>query len=426
MEKADFGNMTVIADQETANLLAGCALSVSELGACLATMKAVQRPARNTHCLCRLALLTAILALLITTAPAAALPQSLDETYREASSAFDRGEFEQAIALYQQALKFQPDSVPIRTGLAVALVRLGRYSEAIDNYEQALKRDPENEVVRLNLALAWYKQEDFAKAAEILESLRKNHPENRQSLYLLADCYLRLGKDAVVVALLQPEYDANPEDLAVDYALGTALLRQGKTREGGVVIDRILKLGDTPEANLLLGQAQFAANDFNGAVASLRKAVEQNPNLPEVWSLYGHALLNTGPENLPDAKAAFQHALQIDPNDFNANLYLGSILRHDGDYAQAMPFEDRALLLRPASPEARFQVASLHAALDKLEDARKEFEQLERDYPDFLEVHIQLAALYARMSLPKDSLRERELVQKLNDQARETELKPKP
>jgi hypothetical protein len=91
-----------------------------------------------------------------------------------------------------------------------------------------------------------------------------------------------------------------------------------------------------------------------------------------------------------------------------------------------MQFEDRAPLLRPASPEARFQVASLHAALDKLQDARKEFEQLARDYPDFLEVHIQLAALYARMSLPKDSLRKRAIVQKLNDQARETELKPKP
>ena len=386
----------------------------------------MRRPGRNSRCPGWVGLFAGILTVLLASAPIAVLAQSPEESYREAGSAFNRGDFEQAVALYKQALKLQPDSVPVRTDLAVALVRLGRYGEAINNYEEALKLDPENTVVRLNLALAWYKQEDFAKATEGLESLRKKHPENRQALYLLADCYLRLGKDADVVALLQPQYDANSEDLAVDYALGTALLRLGKTHEGGVVIDRILKLGDTPEANLLLGQAQFAANDFNAAAATLRKAVDLDPNLPEAWSLYGHALLSTGAENLPDAKGAFQHALQLDPNDFNANLFLGSIFRREGDYAQAMPYEERALLLRPASPEARFQVAALHASLGKLEDARKEFEQLENDYPEFLEVHVQMAALYARMSLLKDSQREREIVLKLNEKARETELKPKP
>jgi len=352
--------------------------------------------------------------------------QTAEDKYKEASAAFDRGEFEQAIALYEQALKLQPDSVPIRTDLGVALVRLGRYTEAINNYEQALKRDPENKVVRLDLALAWYKQADFAKAAEELEVLRKSDPKNRQALYLLADCYLRLGKNGEVALLLQPEYEANPGDLAVDYALGTALIRQGKIHEGEVVIDPILKGGDTPEANLLLGQAQFSADDFNAAVATLRKAVDQNPKLPEAWSLYGHALLNAGAENLADAKAAFQQALQLDPNDFTANLLLGSIFRREGDYVQAMPYEESALRLRPASPEARFQIAALHAALGKFSDARKEFEQLERDYPDFLEVHVQLAALYARMNLPKESQHEREIVVKLNEKARETELKPKP
>jgi len=371
-------------------------------------------------------LFATLAALLFMALPGAIGAQTAEDKYKEASAAFDRGEFEQAVALYEQALKLQPDSVPIRTDLGVALVRLGRYTEAINNYEQALKHEPGNAVVRLDLALAWYKQEDFAKAAEVLTSLRKDHPENRQTLYLLADCYLRVGREADVVTLLQPEYGANPEDLAVDYALGTALLRQGKIREGGVVIDRILKLGDTPEANLLLGQAQFAAGEFNAAVTTLHKAVDQNPNLPEAWSLYGHALLSTGAENLGEAKAAFQHALQLDPNDFSANLFLGDILRRQGDYEQAMPCEERAMLLRPGSPEALFQVAALHAVLGKQDDARKEFERLEHDYPEFLEVHIQLAALYAKMGQPKESQREREIVQKLNDKARETELKPKP
>lgn len=381
---------------------------------------------RMSRLLGRLLLFASIAALLFAALPLPILAQSAEEKYNEASSAFDRGDFGQAISLYEQALKLQPDSVPIRTDLGVALVRAGRYTDAINNYEQALKREPENEVARLNLALAWYKQAIFAKAAEELEMVRRSHPKNRQALYLLADCYLRLGKNDEVASLLQPEYDTDPGDFAVDYALGTALIRQGKIHQGEVVIDPILKGGDTPEANLLMGEAQFAANDYGAAAVTLRKAVNQNPNLPEAWSLYGHALLNAGAENLADAKAALQRALQLDPNDFSANLFLGSIFRREGDYLQAMPYEESALRLRPASPEAYFQVAALHAALGKFEDARKEFEKLERDYPDFLEVHVQLAAIYARMNLPKESQHEREMVLKLNEKARETELKPKP
>jgi tetratricopeptide (TPR) repeat protein len=399
---------------------------VMKPGICNAIPTEAFPPGRISRLLGRLVLFASITALLFAALPFSILAQSAEEKYKEASSAYDRGDFGQAIFLYEQALKLQPDSVPIRADLGVALVRLGRYTEAINNYELALKRDPENEAVRLNLALAWYKQAVFAKATEELEILRKSHPKNRQALYLLADCYLRLGKNDEVASLLRPEYEANPRDLAVDYALGTALIRQGKIHEGEVVIDPILKGGDTSEANLLMGEAQFAANDYGAAVATLRKAVNQNPELPEAWSLYGHALLDAGAENLADAKTAFQRALQLDPNDFSANLLLGSIFRREGDYLQAMPYEESALRLRPASPEAHFQVAALHAALGKFEDARKEFEHLEREYPDFLEVHVQLAAIYARMNLPKESQHEREIVLKLNEKARETELRPKP
>jgi hypothetical protein len=69
-------------------------------------------------------------------------------------------------------------------------------------------------------------------------------------------------------------------------------------------------------------------------------------------------------------------------------------------------------------------VGARNAADGKLEEARKEFEELELRWPDFLEVHVQLAALYSRMNLKVESRREREIVLKLN--AKEREKKPQP
>ena len=220
------------------------------------------------------------------------------------------------------------------------------------------------------------------------------------------------------MALLEPAYKTNAYDRVVDYALGTALIRMGEIQRGEVVIDRILKDGNTAEANLLMGEAQFAATDYKTAAATLRKALELNPNLPGAWSLYARSLLNS--EDTPGAKEAFERALQGDPNDFPANLYLGAILRHDGNNTEAAPYLERALQLRPASTEARFQIAALHAGDGRLDAARKEFEQIERIDPDFLEVHVQLAALYSRMKLAEESRREQTIVLKLNEKARGT------
>ena len=355
-------------------------------------------------------------------ASSAAQRKSADELYKEAVAADERGETQQAIALYQEVIALQPGSVQARSNLGVALAHTGRYSEAITQYQEALKRDPHNSVIRLNLALAQYKQGDFEKTATTLVVLRKEQPANKQSLYLLADCYLRLDRNSDTVALLSPAYQADPGDRAVEYALGTALIREGKIEQGEAVIDRILKDGNTAEANLLMGEAQFAARDYKAAAASLQKSTDLNSNLPGSWSLYGRALLQSNDE--AGAKVAFQRAIQVDPNDFSANLHLGGMLRFGGNNTEAAPYLERALRLRPASPEARFQIGALDASVGKLDEARKILEQLEKEWPDFLEVHVQLATLYVRMGLKEKSQSERAIVMKLNQEARETGPRP--
>ncbi len=348
--------------------------------------------------------------------------ETLDSLHKRAESAYDRGDIQRAITLYREILKRDPDSLPVRTDLGVALAREGHYREALDEYQQALRHDPENSIVRLNLAIAWYKLADFENAAAELENFRKREPQNLQSLYLLADCYLRLGKNREAISLLDPVYVNRPDDLAVDYALGTALIRDGQTQRGAKVIDRVLRNGGSAIASLLLGESQFDAGDYKTAASTIRNALDLDPNLPGAWVLYGRALLQGG--DLAGAKDALLRAIQADPNDFDANLHLGATLRHDGKNVEAVPYLKRALQLRPASPEARFQIGALDLAMGHLEDARSTLENLEKKWPDFQEVHVQLATLYARINRPADSQRERDIVLKLNESARQKGPQP--
>jgi tetratricopeptide (TPR) repeat protein len=236
-------------------------------------------------------------------------------------------------------------------------------------------------------------------------------PDNKQAALLLADCRLRLGQNKEVITVLEPLEKSNPDDLAIVYMLGTALVRDEQLGRGQVLIDRILRNGDSAEARLLLGTTKMMANDYAGARNDLQRAAEINPKLPDVFSYYGTALLRTG--DTEGAAGAFRRELETNPNDFTSNLQLGALLRQDQEMEKALVHFERAASLRPGDPAVRFQIASVHLAQGKVDQARLELEQLVKDTPQFSEAHVALATVYYRLKRKADGDRERIIVRQL-------------
>jgi Flp pilus assembly protein TadD len=302
-----------------------------------------------------------------------------------------------------------------RSNLGAALSKLGRFEEAIAEYRHALGKDPGNLPIRLNLALAYYKTAQISVAAQQLTKVVSQQPSNRQAVFLLADCDLQLGENKKVIELLAPLEKSSPDDTALIYLLGTAYIRDKQPARGQVLVDRILRDGDSAEARLLLGTTKMNAQEFAEALVDLKKAVELNPQLPDVYSYYGLALLSTG--DMAGAADAFRKELEFNPNDFVSNLQLGAVLKQDQRYDDARSSFERALRVRPGDPGARYQLATLDMIAGKLDQARAGLEQLTRETPQFVEAHVSLATVYYRLKRKADGDRERELVLKLNAQS---------
>jgi tetratricopeptide (TPR) repeat protein len=266
--------------------------------------------------------------------------------------------------------------------------------------------------VRLNLALAYYKAGKLPQAVEEFTRARQDMPTELRPSLLLADCYLRLGENKKVIEVLSPIQQANQDDLAIVYMLGTALVRDGQADKGQVLIDRILKNGDSAEARLLMGTTKLMVNDFSGALVDLQKAVELNPNLPDGYAYYGAALLATGDQ--PGAQNAFERALKDDSNNFDSNLRMGMLLRQDEKYNEAMPYLRHALEIRPGDVGVRYQIATIKLSTGQLEQARADLESLVTEAPNFSEAHVLLATAYYREKRKADGDRERAIVEKLN------------
>src|SRR6202035_199927 len=178
---------------------------------------------------------------------------------------------------------------------------------------------------------------------------------NQQATLLLADCYLRMEQNKDVIRVLEPAEKEHPDDLAIAYMLGTALIREKRVSDGQVLVDRILRNGESAETHLMLGSAKIGVADFAGARDELAKAVALNPNLPEVHVLYARALQVTGDPD--EALKEFKAELAIDPHDYASNLQIGAMLRQDQNYEQARPYFLRALETRPGDIAVRYQIA---------------------------------------------------------------------
>ena len=346
-------------------------------------------------------------------------PGNPDALLKKAIGEHQSGEIGAAIADYRKYLVSHPNSILACANLGAAYAKEARYSDAIAQYRQALKLQPGNAPIQMNLALSYYKTGQIEQAVEQLEQVHRAAPEEQQPLLLLADCWLTLGENKKVAALLETEAARRPNDLAIAYTLGTAFIRDGRMTEGQLVIDRILRNGDSAEARLLLGTAKLTAKDYPAALADLKKAVELNPNLPDANTYLGQALLGTGDSGA--AADAFRKSLEANQNDFNANLFLAVLLKDDDKFDEAETLLKRALRVRPRDPLVRYQLATLSLKRESgLVAAQKELETITKEVPAFTEAHVALATIYYREKRKEDGDRERATVQRLN---RETQLK---
>jgi tetratricopeptide (TPR) repeat protein len=363
-----------------------------------------------------LLLFASILAPILSAAAQAQMsPQEQQQLVQDAMQKQQAGDLDGAVREYKEFLTLHPEATPIHSNLGAALAGLGQFQEAIPEYKIALKQSPKLAGARLNLALAYYKTGKIDDAATQLEKVYAEDPQNHQAVLLLGDCYLRMGRENDVIRILEPEEAKSPDDLAVAYLLGTALIRQKRIEEGEVLIERIMRNGDSAEPHLMLGSSKMNVQDYAGARDEFAKAVALNPNLPEVHAMYAKALMFTGDSDL--SAKEYKAELAVDPYNFEANVQLGVQVRQEQDFEQARKYFERAEETRPGDPGVRYQLALIAIDEGHLDEARQMLEGLVKQSPQFTEAHVSLSLVYYRLKRPEDSKRERETVLKLTAEA---------
>lgn len=334
-----------------------------------------------------------------------------DTIFQRAISEQQQGDYASAITDYRDYLKLRPNTVEAEVNLGAALAHTGHFDEAIELYRAALPSLTYKNPVLLDLGLAYYKKNDFTNAQQQFAAVHELQPTDVKIAILLGDTDLKLGKTEDALAMLQPFDKGNPDNLDFQYVLGLALVKTGHQRDGVARLEKVAEASNSADAYQLAGVTLFGLNDFEASRRDLEAALRLDAKLPGIYMLVGKARANVG--DVKDAEPAFRQALQINPDDFEANLYLGVLLYKQRRLPEAKTYLDHALKLKPSDNMARYESAMLKSTNGQNEEAARDLEQVVKDDPNWLEPHVELASLYYKLHRPQDGAKERAIVDRI-------------
>jgi tetratricopeptide (TPR) repeat protein/peroxiredoxin len=158
-----------------------------------------------------------------------------------------------------------------------------------------------------------------------------------------------------------------------EFQYGLELSEQGFDAPAVAVFERVAKLDPTAITLYNLGTLYVKRGNPLGARAAFERALEMQPDYAEASNSLGALLAQSGA--VPAAIERFRAALQARPDFPDALNNLGFALFQTGQAAPAFELYEKALLLQPGFPEALNNLGIFFGRQGDLERARTYFQQ---------------------------------------------------
>lgn len=139
--------------------------------------------------------------------------QDPNNLIKQANQAYSQGQYEEAIALYRQAISLAPDSPIYRAYnfvIGEMLMQLGRHQEAVPVFEEVVTDVPEHDQAWCDLGQCLMVTGQDHEAARAFERCLELASETAEAWYYGAMVHARLGREAQAREYLQKALGLNP------------------------------------------------------------------------------------------------------------------------------------------------------------------------------------------------------------------------
>jgi tetratricopeptide (TPR) repeat protein len=271
------------------------------------------------------------------------------EFYRLFDLAVDlaiKGQNEEAIAEWKQALNLDPGDAKANYNFGLALLREGTLDEAISHFRTAVEAKPEFSDAQGNLGAALLQEGRLDEAIPHLQEAVAVKPQHGEAQSNLGIALLQRGRLEEAIAHLQQAVEISPKQAQNHLNLGNGFYLEGKTREALEHWHEGLRLD--PNHVPLLSQTAWVlatcpqASIRNGpeAVKLAQRAVEAAGGKdPAILDTLAAALAEAG--RFPEAIETTRQALAL-ATEQNAQPLAEEIKARMSLYESRTPFREAA------------------------------------------------------------------------------------
>ncbi len=300
-----------------------------------------------------------------------------------------------ALERFAAALAEWPNHGIGRYYAARAAEAAGLIDRAIEEYRYSVRADPGGTDARERLARLYVAAGDPNRALTVLYHDVGKNPSSDDAVLIELEILARLRQANTI-----PDRLSERVEPPTMWGRAVAALATGtRARDGSEAALAIVEDADrldlkAPEsepalASLLLdlvalGRADEAASRL-GVIASDR------PDVAAFQALHGDALAasNAGPA----ARAAYERALALEPENARALAGSAQLVGAEGDTSRALALQARAWAAAPDAPEYGRELATLLAATGNTETAQETLQDLLGRHPTDASAVLQLAQL---------------------------------
>lgn len=344
-----------------------------------------------------------------TPAPGAPEFQALS---KRARAAHEAQKLDEALVLYQNALRLRPAWSEGRFALGTVLYDLDRYEEARTEFRQVTVQEPKSGAAWAFKGMCELQLRRHEEALADIQRGRLLGLASNPSLKSVADYHagillVRFAQFEAAREILSNFALVDQDSPGVIEALGLAALRMPYLPSEAPA--------DKREMLTIAGRAifQFTKNRYSPtARLAFDELVTRYPEEPNAHYAKG-AFLMTVEE--PDAgMAEFRRVLSMQPSHVPAMLQLAFHLMKEGRHEEALPYAESAVKVEPDFFAAHNALGRALLELGETNRAITELETAARLAPNSVQTWFTLARAYQKAGRPEDVKRARDTFVKLD------------
>jgi tetratricopeptide (TPR) repeat protein len=239
------------------------------------------------------------------------LEEKFNLYYEQAFILHVNGDYEEAIASYDHALKFKPDYHKAWNNRGIALFNLGRLEEAIASFDEALKFKSDKDEAWHNRGTALLNLGRYEEAIASYDQALKIKPDKHEAWYNRGGALGDLGRYEEAIASYDQALKIKPDNLDAWVNRGIDLRQLGRLEEAIASFDNVLKIKpDYHEAWVNRGAALSDLGRLEEAIASCDEALKIKPD--DAIAYFNKACYYALQENIPLAFDNLKQAINLD------------------------------------------------------------------------------------------------------------------